>query len=393
MSEMKRGISLIISFLMLFMFTVTAFGEEQKQEEASGAPEMHGKSAVLMEYETGTVLFEQNKDEALPPASVTKIMTMALVLEQVETGKIKMEDMVTTSENARHMGGTKIYLETGEQMSVYEMMMAVAVASANDAAVALGEHVSGGSEDAFVELMNAKAKELGMNHTTFQNPSGLPDDGHLTSAYDIALMSRYLLSFEQAKEFIATNIYPIREGEREYKMRNSNELIRSYDGCIGIKTGYTADAGYCLSSAATRNGLTLIAVVMGEEQAKVRNQDCEALLDYGFANFELFQPKAEAISVDPIPVSKGAERNVEVQVPAMDLPAKVVKKGETPTVEQKVTVDERLHAPVLKGQKVGEVSFTIDGEELASFDLTVKQEVKKRGFLISFSMLLKEIFG
>ena len=221
----------------------------------------------------------------------------------------------------------------------------------------------------------------------------LSDDGHLTSAYDIALMSRYLLSFEQAKEFIATNIYPIREGEREYKMRNSNELIRSYDGCIGIKTGYTADAGYCLSSAATRNGLTLIAVVMGEEQAKVRNQDCEALLDYGFANFELFQPKAEAISVDPIPVSKGAERNVEVQVPAMDLPAKVVKKGETPTVEQKVTVDERLHAPVLKGQKVGEVSFTIDGEELASFDLTVKQEVKKRGFLVSFSMLLKEIFG
>ena len=389
----KRGISLALSVLMMLVTVTTAFGEEQSGENASGAPEMHGKSAVLMEYETGTVLFEQNKDEALPPASVTKIMTMALVLEQVEAGTIKMEDMVTTSENARHMGGTKIYLETGEQMSVYEMMMSVAVASANDAAVALGEHVAGGSEEAFVEMMNAKAKELGMENTTFQNPSGLPDDGHLTSAYDIALMSRYLLSFDQAQEFIATNIYPIREGEREYKMRNSNELIRSYEGCIGIKTGYTADAGYCLSAAATRDGLTLIAVVMGVDQAKVRNEDCEALLDYGFANFDLFRPTADPVTVDPIPVSRGAERTVEVEVPEITLPAKVVKKGQTPTVEQKVTVDEKLHAPVLKGQKVGEVSFTIDGEELATFDLTVKQGVEKRGFLVSFRMLLKAIFG
>lgn len=393
MRGIKRGVAMMLSALMLFVSVTAVCAEEQTSEDPSGVPEMHGKSAVLMEYETGKVLFEQNKDEALPPASVTKIMTMALVLEQVEAGKIKMEDMVTTSENARHMGGTKIYLETGEQMSVYEMMMSVALASANDAAVALGEHVAGGSEDAFVEMMNAKAKELGMEHTTFKNPSGLPDDGHLTSAYDIALMSRYLLSFDQAQEFIATNIYPIREGENEYKMRNSNELIRSYEGCIGIKTGYTEDAGYCLSAAATRNGITLIAVVMGEEQAKVRNQDCEALLDYGFDHYELFTPQVEDVTVDPISVVKGTQQTVEVEIPEMTLSPLVVKKGQTPVIEQKVTVDPQLHAPVVKGQKVGEVSFTADGEEIASFDLTVKKAVEKRGFLASFCMLLREIFG
>lgn len=389
-TKQKRRIAMLLTLLVsVGGISGRAWAEEPKP--ASDLPEIHAASAVLMEYETGEVLFASNRDEKLAPASITKIMTMALVLEQIQQGNLEMTDIVTASENAQNMGGTQIYLEAGEQMCVYDLLMSVAVASANDAAVALGEHIAGGSEAAFVTMMNDKAAELGMKNTTFCNPSGLPEEGHLTTAYDVALMSRYLLSLEQSREFVGTNLYPIREGENKYVMRNSNELIRSYEGCIGIKTGYTAEAGYCLSAAATRNDLTLIAVTMGEDSSSVRNQDTAALLDYGFAHYDLFRAEGEPVTVAPIPVELGTQPVVEVELPQMEPLLRVVPKGTKLQIEQSMTVAEKLHAPVLKGQTVGTITLTADGEKLMTYPLTAKETVAQRTFWQSFLLLVRKI--
>ena len=384
----RKIVAFLLSGLILIISVLPVAAEEA---DHSKAPEVKAKAAILVEATTGETLFAMNEHEQLAPASVTKIMTMILVLEQMQAGKLKQDDIVTASANARAMGGSEINLDTGEQMTVHDLMMATAVASANDAAVALGEHIAGGSEAKFVEMMNARAKELGMNDTHFVNPCGLPEEGHVTSAYDIAIMSRHLITLDHAIEYLTTNLYPIREGENEYKMRNSNELVRTYEGCIGIKTGYTDEAGYCLSAGATRNGKTMISVVLGAEQSHQRNVDSAALLDYGFENFDVYNVVLEPLKPAPIPVKLGLEDTVEVDVPELKAAPQIIKAGETPKVEQKVVLEKQLNAPVKKGQKVGTVTVSMDGKTLLEQDLVAKENIGKRSFWKAFTIILKEI--
>lgn len=384
----RKIVAFLLSGLILIISVLPVAAEEA---DHSKAPEVKAKAAILVEATTGKTLFAMNEHEQLAPASVTKIMTMILVLEQMQAGKLKQDDIVTASANARAMGGSEINLDTGEQMTVHDLMMATAVASANDAAVALGEHIAGGSEAKFVEMMNARAKELGMNDTHFVNPCGLPEEGHVTSAYDIAIMSRHLITLDHAIEYLTTNLYPIREGENEYKMRNSNELVRTYEGCIGIKTGYTDEAGYCLSAGATRNGKTMISVVLGAEQSHQRNVDSAALLDYGFENFDVYNVVLEPLKPAPIPVKLGLKDTVEVDVPELKAAPQIIKAGWTPEVEQKVVLEKQLNAPVKKGQKVGTVTVSMDGKTLLEQDLVAKENIGKRSFWKAFTIILKEI--
>lgn len=400
----KKLTAILLSIALLIVPVYCVFAEEDaappaeentqsQQPAAAPVPEVTGKGIVLMDATTGEMIYGYQENEPLEPASVTKIMTMALVLEQVEQGNLKYDDIVTASENARAMGGSEIFLDTGEQMTVYDLMMAVAVASANDAAVALGEHLANGSEAAFVEMMNAKAAELGMVNTHFVNPCGLHEEGHITTAYDVALMSRYLLSFESAQEFLTMNLYPIREGEREYKMRNSNELVRSYEGCMGIKTGFTNEAGYCLSAAAGREGEVFISVILGAESALQRNADTISLLDYAFANYQTYEVVPTAVTAQPVPVKLGMEDEVEVVVPEINIGKRVIVKGSTPVISQQVELEESVKAPVTAGQKLGTVTVFMDGEQLNSFDLTAKNDVGKRTFWKAFLILLQKVIG
>lgn len=392
-SEMgKRFLAAMVSLLVCVGCMMPVSAEEEGTAEKKTELAVNAKAAILIEQETGTVLFEKNADEKLEPASVTKVMTMALVLEQVSKGKIKLDDMVTATARAKEMGGTQINLDDGEQMSVYDLLMAVAVASANDAAVALGEYVGGGSEAAFVEMMNQKAKELHMENTHFENTNGLPAEGHLTTARDIALMSRFLLSFEQASEFTSTDRYPIRSDTNEYMMRNSNALVREYDGCIGLKTGYTQTAGHCLSSAATRNGMTVIAVVLGESDSKTRFQESKELLDYAFAHYDLYRPEVTFEQPGEIPVKMGTQGAVAVVPPAEQVAPVVIKKGAEPNLEIKTELEESVTAPVEEGAVVGKTVVTLDGKEVGAYEYKAAESVTKRTVWSAIQMIFYRIF-
>ena len=279
-------------------------------EPTDTTPTYPCKSAILMEASTGKVLFEQNADEALPPASVTKVMTLLLVMEAIADGRIAYGDMVTASAHACSMGGSQIYLKEGEQMSVEDMLKSVVIASANDAAVALAEHIWG-TEEAFVEQMNRRALELGMNNTHFENTNGLDDTttAHLTSARDIALMSRALLAHPKITEYSSIWLDTIRDGA--FGLTNTNRLVRFYPGATGLKTGSTAKAGFCVSATATRDGMNLICVIMGAESRDIRNASATSLLDFGFANYTLY--RAPTITLQPIRVLGGVRATCTVQ--------------------------------------------------------------------------------
>lgn len=386
----KRWVAAALSLMICFGCALPVSAEEKTEKQKPNLA-AHAKSAILMEQETGTILFEKNADEKLEPASVTKIMTMALVLEKVQQGKLKLEDMVTATERAKEMGGTQINLDDGEQMSVYDLMMSVAVASANDGAVALAEHVGGGSEAAFVEMMNKKAKELGMKNTNFVNTNGLTVEGHLTTARDVALMSRFLLSFENAVEFTATNRYPIRSDTNEYMMRNSNALVREYDGCVGLKTGYTETAGHCLSSAATRNGMTVIAVVLGESDSKTRFQESKELLDYAFAHYEVYRPEVKFAKPGKLPVKMGVENSVKVISPSDKVDPIVIQKGTEPKLKVKTDMNDCVSAPVKKGDVIGKTIVYLDGKEVSSYEYTVESSVQKRTIWSASRIIFKKI--
>jgi D-alanyl-D-alanine carboxypeptidase (penicillin-binding protein 5/6) len=290
---MKKFIKIVCLILILaFCFSTFVFALDKNESNA----EVKAKSAVLMDVNTGTVLLQQNKDERLAPASVTKIMTLLLVFEALDSEKIKLTDMVTVSENAASMGGSQIFLEVGESMSVDDMIKSVVVASANDAAVALAEFV-GGSESAFVKMMNDRAAELGMTNTNFENATGLDDDtkNHLTTAYDIALMSRELLKHDKITEYTTIWMDTVRNGE--FGLSNTNRLVRFYKGITGLKTGSTDKAGFCISASAKRDNLHLIAVIMGSESSSIRNAEAAKLLDYGFANYDIYRNE-ETIKVE-----------------------------------------------------------------------------------------------
>ena len=332
------------------------------------------KSAVLMEANTGVMLYEQNADEALPPASVTKIMTLLLVMEAIEEGKVTLDDTVRTSAHAASMGGSQIFLEEGEEMSVEDMIKSVVIASANDAACALAEHIAG-SEAAFVKMMNEKASELGMKNTSFENTNGLDDtaQNHLTSARDIAIMSRELIKHKTILKYSSVWMDTVRNGL--FGLTNTNRLVRFYQGCTGLKTGSTSKAGFCVSVTAERDGVSLICVIMGAESGDKRNAIASSLLDWGFANYGVFSYTPEAF--DPIKVKGGTTDKVSISADSFSC---VISKGNATKITVVQNISESLSAPVNKGDKVGELVFMCQGKEVGRCDVLANESVEKIGF-------------
>ena len=346
------------------------------------------KSALLMDVETGTVLYEKNAHEKLSPASVTKVMTMLLVMEAIDSGKIGWNDMVTASESAAAKGGSQIYLKVGEQMTVTDMLKSIAVSSANDCACAMAEHIAG-SEAAFVDMMNRRAKELGMNDTNFFNGTGL-DDGeaaanHKTSAYDIALMSRELLkNHPDIKKFTTIWMDTVRNGA--FGLSNTNKLVRFYNGCTGLKTGFTSGAGYCLSSSAQREGMELIAVVMGCETSNIRTAACKGMLDYGFANFALVTPTLE--DAPQVPVTLGTSDAVKL-VPE-EAAGLLIDKAMKNSITTEISTEESVSAPVAKGQKLGTMIVKSGETVLAQIPLVASEDVPRLTWWDLFLQVLKQ---
>ena len=357
---------------------------------SAGAAELEvaGKSAVLLDGATGTVLYEKNAHEPLAPASVTKVMTMLLIMEAIDSGKIGWNDTVTASETAAAKGGSQVYLKVGETMSVSDMVKSIAVSSANDCACAMAEHLAG-SEQAFVAQMNARAKELGMEHTHFVNCTGLDDDPeaaqHLTCAYDIALMSRQLLTMHpDIKKFTTIWMDTIRDGS--FGLANTNKLVRFYQGATGLKTGFTAKAGYCLSASAQREGMELIAVVMGAETSKDRFAACKQLLDYGFANYALVSPEVPEATV---PVKLGAQAQVGV-VPGRQVQL-LVDKAQRGDVTVQLQLEESLTAPVSQGQRLGTLTVRSGAQILEQVPLVAAEAVPRLTWWQLFGRVLRQI--
>ena len=335
------------------------------------------KSAVLMDVATGTILYEQDAHTPLAPASVTKVMTMLLIMEAIDSGTIGWQDMVTASESAAAKGGSQVYLKVGESMSVSDMVKAIAVSSANDCACAMAEHLAG-SETAFVEKMNQRAKELGMNDTNFVNCTGLDDDaaaaGHKTSAHDIAVMSRELLkNHPDIKKYTTIWMDTLRNGT--FGLSNTNKMVRFYPGATGLKTGFTSKAGYCLSSSAQRDGMELVAVVMGAKTSAERFSACKSLLDYGFSTFGVVTPQVEEMSV---PVKLGTEDSVIVE-PAQD-PALLIEKSQKHLVTTEISLEESVKAPVSRGQKLGMLTVKAGDYVLKQIPLVARDGVGKLSF-------------
>ena len=378
---MKRvGCLLVAGLLLLGLLPVGASAAEL---------DVGGKSACLMDVETGTVLYEKNAHEPLAPASVTKVMTMLLIMEAIDSGKIGWNDTVTASEAAAAKGGSQIYLKVGETMTVTDMLKSIAVSSANDCACAMAEHIAG-SEAAFVDNMNTRAGELGMNDTHFVNCTGLDDGpeaaGHRTSAYDIALMSRELLkNHPDIKKFTTIWMDTVRGGA--FGLSNTNKMVRFYSGCTGLKTGFTSGAGYCLSASALRDGLELIAVVMGADSSQNRFAACKSMLDYGFANYALYTPALQEGA--SVPVTLGREQNVSA-VPAGDTQM-LVEKGQRNTITTEITLEESVNAPVSAGQKLGTLTVKAGEQILSQIPLVAETGVARLTWGDLFVKIMKQM--
>ena len=342
--------------------------------------DLKSESACLMEPETGRILYEKNPTQHLEPASVTKIMSVLLIYEALSDGRIKKDDIVTASETASTMGGSQIWLEAGEQMTVDEMLKAILVVSANDCTVAMAEHLAG-SEQAFVAIMNDKAKKLGMNDTNFVNSTGLPAQDHYTCAKDIAIMTCELMKYEDVFNYTMIWMDSLRNGE--FGLSNTNKLIRFYPGANGMKTGFTDSAGYCMSATATREGVNLVAAVMKAQSSDDRFSDAKKLLDYGFANFSVYRICTE--DLPPIKV-KGAK--VKTVGLSCDSGAVLIPKGRQNLVETHTELPEFITAPIAQGQTVGRVRYILSGEEIAVIDIVAKNGVARISFLDIFKKIL-----
>lgn len=349
--------------------------------------DIKAKSVVLMEPNTGKVLYESNSDEKLPPASITKIMSLLLVMEAIDRGDISLETVVTASEHACSMGGSQIWLEPGETMTVNDLLKAAVIASANDACVALGETVAG-SEEGFVALMNERANELGMTNTHFVNCTGLDAEEHLTTAYDVALMSSALIKHDLIKDYSTVWMETLRDGKSE--LVNTNKLVRFYEGTTGLKTGTTSTAKYCLSATAERNGVELVAVVMAGESSNDRFNGAKKLLDYGFANYNYSSIEAGIEENTELEVLKGTEKTVEIQ-PQGTLNV-LLPKSASGKIERKTVLSENVTAPVKKGDILGTVTVTLDGEQLGEIPLVANEDVGRLTLGVTFAMILKGLF-
>ncbi len=371
---MKKLLPVFLSVLMMFCALLLPVSAENAPQL-----ELTAKSAVLMEASTGKILFEKAQHDRLPPASVTKIMTMLLVVEALDNGQCNLEDMVRTSALAASMGGSQVFLEENEEMSVHDMLKAVAVASGNDAAVALGEFIAGSHEN-FVAKMNERAKQLGMKDTTFINCNGLDDPNHLTSAHDIALMSKELLSHPRIFDYTGIWMDSLRDGS--FGLVNTNKMIRFYSGATGLKTGSTSVAGFCVSATAKRDGMDLIAVIMGAPSSKERFSDATKLLDYGFANYAISNSLVSEEELMPIPVEKGIESSVAIGM--SDDFHILLEKSKISAIEKNITLPASVSAPIRQNDKVGEVEFFIDGKSIGKANIVAKTDVPGLGI---FGML------
>lgn len=392
---MKKVISMLLAVFIIFAGAMTAAGEKlvtpeelgqiKKAADIDQSLTITAKSAILTERSTGTVLFEHDADKQMPPASITKVMTLLLVFEAMDAGKFTMETEIVASEHACSMGGSQIWLEPGEAFTVNELLKAAAISSANDACVALGEAVSG-SEETFVELMNERAAELGMKNTVFKNCTGLDAEGHLSTARDIAIMSAELLRHPEIKNYSTVWMDSLRGGKTE--LTNTNRLVRFYKGCTGLKTGSTDGAGCCLSASAERDGMELISVTLGSPNTDERFAAGRKLLDYGFANFALVKMTPPEEYLAPIPVAHGTAETVQ---PICEEPAAfLLKKGQEAGVEQSVYLPEKLEAPVKAGDVLGRVTVTLSGGEIGGYDIVAAEDVPRMGLFEALKKLLLE---
>lgn len=360
-----------IAFVGLFLFMINT----------QALSEISSPSAILMDLD-GNIIYEKNSHEQRAPASVTKIMTMLIAMESIESGLISLDDMVVVSKNAEEQGGTQVYLEQGEIISVHELLKCIAVSSANDASMALGEHISG-TRESFVELMNKRAVELSMDNTYFKNPTGLTDDGHVTTAYDISIMSRELLKYENIYEYTTIWMDAIRDGE--FELSNTNKLLMTYDGLMGLKTGYTSDAMYCISAVAKRIDQEFLAVVMGAESSDIRNAEISQMLDFAFANYESKTPQIPQ-EIPNINVVGGTEEILEVEING-ELSKVLLEKNSQTRYE--MNLPNEIDAPIEKGQIIGEIIFFSGDEQIGSVDLVSKNDIAKQNFENVFMTFIK----
>jgi len=401
---LKRALSALLALALVFGLGLAALGKDDPPaypvylpvysefEElppavpisAILAEALPAAAAILVDAHSGRVLFEQNPDEQVAPASLTKVMTLLMVMEAIDEGKITLQDVVTTSEDAASMGGSQIWLQVGEQMTVDELLRAVTIASANDASFALAEHISG-SEVAFVGMMNTRATELGMTGTSFRNVTGLDEEGHYTTARDVAVASRHLIAHELIKEYSTIWMDELRGGETQ--LVNTNRLVRFYKGATGLKTGTTSQAGSCLSATATRDGLSLVAVVMGAPNSDARFASARGLLDHGFASYISVTPPSVADQLTPVRVLRGVQDNV---MPVFESPGSyVVQRGQEDKIEQVVSLSPDVEAPVYAGQILGTVEVLVDGSSAGSYPLRAATAVERMTFPRAFVILLR----
>ncbi len=349
--------------------------------------DIKAKSAILMEVSSGEILYEMNADEALPPASITKIMSLLLVMEAIERKQLSVEDVITTSEHAAGMGGSQIWLKENESMTVDDMLKAAVIASANDATVALAEKIAG-SEEGFVAAMNQRAKELGMNTTHFENATGLDANGHISSAHDVAVMSRELIKYPLIKNYSTVWMESLRNGKTE--LVNTNKLVRFYEGTTGLKTGTTSSAGYCLSATAEREGLSLVAVIMNGESSDARFSGAKKLLDYGFSNYCAKQIEIKKEELGTVKINNGVKQEIKPQeISAVPL---LLKKNETGEITKKITYKPNIEAPVKKGEKIGTLEIMQNGNTLYCTDILSGETVKKKTLLTCFLNILSGLF-
>ncbi len=375
-------IAMIVSVVFCAVPPVRGFATQESDPYS-----VEAKSAVLMEATTGAILFSQNESEALSPASVTKVMTLLLVMEAIEAGRIALTDIVQISANAAGMGGSQVFMKEGESFTVEELLKCCVIASANDAAVALAEHTCG-TEKLFVAKMNERAKELGLVSTKFENTTGLDDTttAHLTSARDIAIMSKELIKYPKITEYSRLWQDSIRDGA--FTLTNTNRLVRFYKGCTGLKTGSTDKAGYCVSVTAERDGLSLICVIMGAESRDMRNSIATGLLDYGFAHYGIYSKDRKAL--EAVPVLRGVKGTVWVE--STPFSAVIPKSGNE--VECVYEIPETLQAPLKSGEVVGKIYYELNGERIGESDIVVCEDIDKISyFRVFLRMVLNFIMG
>lgn len=381
---MKRLLSTAVLSTMILTIATPAFAEEGSVQLADKA-----KSAVLIERDTGNILYDKNSDEKLPPASMTKIMTMLLIMEEIDKGQLKMDEKVRTSEYAASMGGSQIFLEPGEEMTVHEMLKGIAIASGNDASVAMAERIAG-SEDAFVKKMNKRVKALGLKNTAFQNPTGLPEKGHYSTAHDMAVMAKELLKFEKITQYTGSYEDYLREDtDKKFWLVNTNRLVKFYKGVDGVKTGFTNEAKYCLTATAKKDNMRVIAVVMGAPTPKDRNAQVTKMLDYAFSQYETHPLFKRNEVVAKMKISKGDSKILNL-VTSEPISVLTKKGGSVKDVTQEVVMKQNLQAPLKKGDELGKLILKKDSKTVVESPLVAEGDIQQAGWWTLFKRVLSD---